>query len=412
MASGPLPLRPFTLPAGPVDPADPRRVRPHALARAIVGVPKEAFSWPARVRGPVLYEAVKPILFRFDAERVHEFAVRRLEATANRPRVLKALRSRYFMEDPRLSQELWGVRFPNPIGIAAGFDKNARLVNVLPHLGFGFLEIGTVTSEPQGGNPQPRMWRLPKDRALVNRLGFNNDGADAVAARLARGTTPMVPLGINIGKARRVPNADAAVDYARTFEKLHPYGSYFVVNVSSPNTPGLRDLQARESIGDILGKLKARNVELARARGADPAPVLVKVSPDLLPKDLEELIDVLLVERVDGIIATNTTVGRSGLAKPTPHEGGLSGAPLRERSTRFIREIHKATDGRIPIVGVGGVFTAEHAWEKIQAGASLVQLYTGFIYGGPGTPRSINEGLVELLEQGGFEHLADAVGTG
>lgn len=361
----------------------------------------------------MLYALARPVLFRFDAERVHEFAVRRLESWARKPRVLKALRSRYFHEDARLSQELWGVRFPNPVGIAAGFDKNAKLVNVLPHVGFGFVEVGTVTSEPQSGNPKPRMWRLPKDRAIVNRLGFNNDGADAVAARLARSGAPLVPIGINIGKARRVSNSEAALDYVRTFEKLQPYGNYFVVNVSSPNTPGLRDLQAPESIEEILRALKQKNAEMARAQGGKPRPILVKVSPDLLPKELEALVNVVLAERLDGIIATNTTTSRAGLQTPKPPEaGGLSGAPLRDRATRLIKEIHKLTDGRTPIVGVGGVSTAEHAWEKIQAGANLVQVYTGFIYGGPGTARSITEGLGELLEQNGYEHLADAVGNG
>ena len=360
----------------------------------------------------MLYEVARPLLFRMDPERVHESVVRRLESAGRSPRLTRILRTRYFMEDPRLSQELWGVRFPNPVGIAAGFDKNARLVDVLPHLGFGFVEVGTVTSEAQSGNPKPRMFRLPKDKALINRLGFNNEGADAVSARLAKAGRPMVPLGVNIGKARRVPNHEATADYLRTFEKLHPYGDYFVVNVSSPNTPGLRDLQARDAMQELVHALKHRNAELARAQGAKPRPLLVKIAPDLLPKDLEAFVEVARSERLDGIIATNTTTSRVGLQTETKEEGGLSGAPLRDRSTALIREVHRLTEGRIPIVGVGGVFTAEHAWEKIQAGASLVQLYTGFIYGGPNTARAINEGLVELLDQNGVEHVADVVGTG
>jgi len=360
----------------------------------------------------VLYDLARPVLFRMDPERVHEMAVRRLEAWGRSERVAKTLRARYFMEDPRLSQELWGLRFPNPVGIAAGFDKNAKLVNVLPHLGFGFVEVGTVTSEAQAGNPKPRMFRLPKDKALINRLGFNNEGADAVAGRLARSGARMVPVGVNIGKARRVPNAEATADYLRTFEKLYPYGDYFVVNVSSPNTPGLRDLQARESMEELVRALKSKNADLARAQGARPRPLLVKIAPDLQPKDLEGVVEVARAEKLDGLIATNTTVSRAGLKTSIQQEGGLSGAPLRDRSTAMIREIHAMTEGRIPIVGVGGVFTAEHAWEKILAGASLVQLYTGFIYGGPATAREINEGLVELLAQTGHEHLADVVGTG
>lgn len=360
----------------------------------------------------MLYELARPLLFRMDAERIHEAVVKRLESAGRSPRLTRALRARYFMEDVRLSQELWGLRFPNPVGVAAGFDKNARLVNALPHLGFGFLEVGTVTSEPQGGNPKPRMFRLPKDKALINRLGFNNEGADAVAARLAKSGRPMVPLGVNIGKARRVPNPEATADYLKTFEKLHPYGDYFVVNVSSPNTPGLRDLQARDSMQELVHALKQRNAELARAQGAAPRPLLVKISPDIQPKDLEGFVEVAKSERLDGIIATNTTTSRVGLQTEVKEEGGLSGAPLRRRSTEMIREVHRLSDGRIPIIGVGGVFTADDAWEKFQAGASLVQLYTGFIYGGPATVSEINEGLVELLEQNGYEHLADVVGSG
>lgn len=360
----------------------------------------------------MLYPAARWLLFRFDAERTHEFVMRRLEQASRRPKLVKALRNRYFMEDARLSQELWGLRFPNPVGIAAGFDKNARLVNVLPHLGFGFVEVGTVTSEAQSGNPKPRLYRLPKDGALINRLGFNNDGADSVAARLARSGQHMVPVGVNIGKARRVPNGEAMADHVQTFDKLWPYGDYFVVNVSSPNTPGLRELQSRESLDEIVGALKGRNAELARLQGTKPRPLLVKVSPDLQPKELEALVEVAKAQRLDGIIATNTTTGRMGLKKDIGQDGGLSGAPLRERATRVIRDIHQQTEGRLPIIGVGGVFNAEQAWEKLLAGASLLQLYTGFIYGGPATASRINEGLVELMEQNKVEHLADIVGTG
>lgn len=361
----------------------------------------------------MLYDLARPFLFRVEAERMHELAVRRLEAAGRSERLTKLLRARYFTEDPKLSQELWGLRFPNPVGLAAGFDKNAKLVDVLPHLGFGFVEVGTVTSEAQSGNPKPRLFRLPKDQALVNRLGFNNDGADAVAARLARADRDMVPVGVNIGKARKVPNADATADYVRTFEKLFPYGNYFVVNVSSPNTPGLRDLQQSGTMEELLRALKQKNAELSKAQGSRPRPLLVKLSPDLLPKDLEQLLPTLVVERVDGIVATNTTTTRPpGLRSRTiPAEGGLSGAPLRERATAMVREIHRATEGRVPIVGVGGVFDAEDAWEKILAGASLVQLYTGFIYGGPATASRINEGLVELMQAAGYEHVADAVGS-
>lgn len=362
--------------------------------------------------GFVLYPLVRRALFLLEAERAHEFAARRLEAVGRSERLTRILRARYFHEDPRLGQDLWGLRFPNPVGMAAGFDKNARLVRVLPNLGFGFVEVGTVTSEAQAGNPRPRMFRLPADQAIINRLGFNNEGAESVAARLARSGPYAVPVGVNIGKLRKVPNADATADYLRTFERLHPYGDYFVVNVSSPNTPGLRELQAHDFLQELVRALRQRNAELARAQGAKPRPLLVKVAPDLQPKELEEVVEVARSERLDGIVATNTTLSRAGLRAPIQEEGGLSGAPLRERSTAIIRQIHEQTDGELPIIGVGGVFSANDAWEKIRAGASLIQLYTGFIYGGPRTASDIHEGLVELLDQHGYEHIADAVGSG
>ncbi len=361
----------------------------------------------------VLYEAMRPLLFRVDAERIHEFVVRRLERANRSPRLLRAIRTHYVEDHPSLATECWGLRFPNPIGMAAGFDKNARLTKALPALGFGFVEIGTVTSEPQEGNPRPRVFRLPRDRALINRLGFNNEGAETVRARLAKLGPTTVPLGVNIGKLKVVANEDAPGDYVKTFEKLHPYGSYFVVNVSSPNTPGLRDLQARSSLVDIVTAIKAKNAELAREQGAKPRPLLVKIAPDLDEKELHETVATLQDLRVDGIVATNTTTDRSGLQETAlaAERGGLSGEPLRERSTEVVRRVFEITDGHVPVVGVGGIFRAEDALEKIKAGASLVQMYTGFIYGGPGTPSGIAHGLAVLLEREGFASVADAVGV-
>ncbi|MHB8603972.1 MAG: quinone-dependent dihydroorotate dehydrogenase [Thermoplasmatota archaeon] len=365
------------------------------------------------------YRAARPFLFGLDAERAHELAVRRLEGLGRRPRLQKFVHDHYLFEDPRLESEVWGLRFANPVGLAAGFDKNARLTGVLPALGFGFLEIGTVTSLPQDGNPRPRVFRLPEDRGLVNRLGFNNDGADAVAGRLAHAGPPNVPLGVNIGKSRAVPNEDATADYLRTFEKLFPYGNFFVVNVSSPNTPGLRDLQARESLAAIVRALQEKNAELSRATTSKPRPLLVKIAPDLEDKEIDDLAASLAEWKVDGIVATNTTVAREGLgigggglrSARAAEAGGLSGSPLAARSTAVVARVYRATAGRIPIVGVGGIFTAADALAKIKAGASLVELYTGFIYGGPSTPSGISEHLAERLEAEGFAHLADAVGA-
>ena len=361
----------------------------------------------------VLYEAVRPIFFRMDPERIHEFVVRRLETVNRSPRLLRMLRNYYITDHPSLATEVWGLRFPNPVGMAAGFDKNARLTKALPALGFGFTEIGTVTSEAQEGNPRPRMFRLPEDRGIINRLGFNNDGAEMVRARLAKAGPTTVPLGVNIGKLKAVANEDATGDYLKTFEKLYPYGSYFVVNVSSPNTPGLRDLQARAALGDLITALKQRNAELAREQGAKPRPLLVKIAPDLDEKDLQETVTTLQDLRVDGIIATNTTIDRANLKNEglAQEKGGLSGMPLRERSTEVVRRVFEITDGHVPIIGVGGVFRAEDALEKIKAGASLVQLYTGFIYGGPRTPSGIADGLAALLEAEGYANVAHAVGA-
>ena len=345
-----------------------------------------------------------------DPERVHESVTARLEQWGRSPRRLKVLDTFYGVEEPSLATELWGIRFPNPLGIAAGFDKNARVAHVMPHLGFGFVEIGTVTALAQDGNPRPRLFRVPEERALVNRLGFNNEGAEAVAARLASRGTPLVPLGVNIGRSRAVPNEDAAHDHEASLAKLWPYASYLVVNVSSPNTPGLRDLQAREALVPLVRTLQGRNRELAEACGARAKPLLVKLSPDLADEDLAEVSRALGDLDVAGIVATNTTVRRDGLRSTAP-EGGLSGRPLAARSTEVVRLVHKATDGRLPIVGVGGVAGASDAWEKIEAGASLVQAYTGFIYEGPGFARRVCQGLARRVKEGGFGSFAEAVGA-
>ncbi len=307
-----------------------------------------------------------------------------------------------------LVRNLWGLHFPNPIGLAAGFDKNARLPHVWPRFGFGFAELGTVTALPQPGNPKPRLFRLAEHHALINRLGFNNEGANAVARRLAQSLRrpATVPLGINIGKSAVVDLADAAEDYASSYRQLAPFADYVTVNVSSPNTKGLRDLQAVESLSPIVGAI--RGVELPQGR-AHP-PLLIKLAPDLDDGALRELADFALERDIDGLIATNTTIGRPGIVNQT-ETGGLSGRPLAQRSNEVIRLLRRHSDARIPIVGVGGVFDPDDAFAKIQAGADLVQMYTGFVYGGPSAPRRVATGLARRLEAGGFASIADAVGS-
>lgn len=308
----------------------------------------------------------------------------------------------------------FGLEFDNPVGLAAGFDKNGRAAHALASLGFGFVEAGTVTGEAQAGNEKPRLFRLPEDHALINRLGFNNCGAKELAANLSR-HRPACVLGVNIGKSRSVAIADAIPDYLATFEKVYDVADYIAVNVSSPNTPNLRELQRHDLLSDLLGALQERNNNLAASRSVNRKPLLLKIAPDVDESELQSIIDVATSAQAAGIIATNTTVSRNGLLTDPYQvnslgEGGLSGAPLRKRSNEVISIIYRGTKGKLPIIGVGGVFTAVDAWEKIISGASLVQLYTGFIYEGPSVARTINEGLFEILKREGFSHLDDAVG--
>jgi dihydroorotate dehydrogenase len=301
------------------------------------------------------------------------------------------------------------------VGLAAGFDKNGMAAEALAALGFGFIEVGTVTHRAQPGNPRPRLFRLPLDRALINRLGFNNHGAQAVAEHLAK-QRPDCILGINIGKSRMVPVEDAIPDYVASFELLHPVADYMVVNVSSPNTPHLRELQRAGALEALLKKLQQRNEELSRGpTRPGPVPLLVKIAPDLELEDLESIVEVAQNTGLSGIIATNTTTSRASLRTAAREveaygEGGLSGAPLRARATEIVARLYQLTRGRLTIIGTGGIFTAADAWEKICAGASLVQLYTGFIYEGVGVVRRINDGLALMAEREGFHSLDEAVG--
>jgi len=346
------------------------------------------------------YHALKPLLFSLPAETVHGIVSAGLRTIQGTP-VEGAIAGRYAVDDRRLRVEAFGLEFPNPVGIAAGFDKNAEIPRALASLGFGHVEVGGVTAEPQAGNPRPRLFRLAEDGALINRMGFNNDGADVVGERLAKTDLPDVPVGVNIGKSKTASPDQAADDYAYTYERVADSGDYFVVNVSSPNTPGLRELQSRDALAGILQRLLDAGAE----------PLLVKLSPDLAEGAVLEAVELAEDLGVDGLIATNTTVDRpESLRNPNRNEeGGLSGRPLQPRATEVVRLVASNTD--LPVVGVGGVFTAEDAYRKILAGATLVQLYTGLIYQGPAIARDINGGLLELLDRDGFDSVIEAVGA-
>ncbi len=346
---------------------------------------------------------LRPILFRLPPETAHELALHSLTLIPSR------LIARRF--DNPISR--FGLLFANPVGLAAGFDKNGVALQPLAALGFGFIEAGTVTYHPQPGNARPRLFRLSEDRALINRAGFNNDGAAAFARRVER-HRPDCVLGVSIGKSKITPLENATEDYLASFELVYKVADYIAVNVSSPNTPQLRELQQSEQLAALLSALQTRRLAL-QERHQKEVPLLVKLSPDLERGDLEMIVDVIERLQIDGIIATNTTVSRDNLRTDAKRvaacgEGGLSGKPLSSRSTRMIAELYELTGGRIPLIGVGGIFNANDAWEKISAGASLVQLYTGFIYQGPKIAQEINEGLAKILAREGLASLDAAVG--
>jgi dihydroorotate dehydrogenase len=363
----------------------------------------------------ILYDLVRPFLFTLPAETAHHLGTGLLDLSMAPPPVRRLVRSSLAVDDPALAVERFGIRFPNPVGLAAGFDKTGELFNALGALGFGFVEIGTVTAHAQPGNPHPRLFRLPDDRALLNRMGFNNPGAEAVARRLRKTRIEPV-LGINLGKSKVTPLDEAAGDYLRSLELLEPFARYLVVNVSSPNTPGLRQLQDAAPLRDLLRALRARAGELATARGGAPRPILLKIAPDLTDPQVEEAVGIAREEGMAGIIATNTTVSREGLRTPASRvqalgAGGISGAPVRARAREVVSLAYRTADGAMPIVGVGGIFTADDAWEMVRAGASLLQLYTGFIYRGPLVAREICIGLRDRLRREGMRSLDEAVGS-
>ncbi len=351
----------------------------------------------------MLYERIaRRLLFSMDPEDAHLRTLRMLGIATP---LLAPLAPLLSVRDPRLSTTVLGLTFPTPVGLAAGLDKNAETLAAWPRMGAGFVEVGTVTPRPQAGNPRPRVFRLVEDRALVNRMGFNSDGADAVARHLSA-RRRAAPVGINVGKNRDTPNEAAADDYRQAIATLLPFADYFVVNVSSPNTPGLRDLQRPGSIQHLVSAA----VAAAGTAGAR-RPVLVKLSPDLTDGELDETVDAIVAAGADGLVATNTTTSRTGLQSARAAEtGGLSGAPLRWRANDVCRRVYRRTAGRLPIVGVGGIFSAEDAYERFRSGAALIQLYTALIYEGPGVFRRIDRGLLRLLERDGLSHITDAVG--
>ena len=366
-----------------------------------------------------MYKLLRTILFFFDAEEVHYFSMKGLRLLCGwrftRRLVVWACRP-----EGRLKRQLLGLEFRNSVGLGAGFDKNALYLRELDALGFGYVEIGTVTPRPQEGNPLPRLFRLPQDQALINRMGFNNEGVVAVAGRVrawrgagggalaggalgdvgaGAGGWPMI-IGGNLGKNKDTPNEDAWKDYEFCFRALYAVVDYFVVNVSSPNTPGLRALQDKDALHKILTNLQGVNSELSAALGIRPRPLLLKIAPDLSPQQLDDVVDLALAIGLDGLVATNTTISREGLVTPSERveamgAGGLSGAPLRERATEVVRYLTERSDGRLPVIASGGIFTAADAREKIAAGASLVQVWTGFIYEGPFIVGRMSRGLGE-----------------
>lgn len=340
---------------------------------------------------------IRPIFFAFDPEKIHHF-------TFSLIRFLSSLgfgglfRSMYQLKNPKLERDVFGLTFPNPVGLAAGFDKDAKLYKELSNFGFGFIEIGTVTPKPQEGNPKKRLFRLREDSALINRMGFNNGGVEEAVARLKEnscrdigGNGSRVLIGGNIGKNKTTPNEEAVNDYLICFEALFDYVDYFVVNVSSPNTPNLRALQDKEPLTALLNTLNTAN-----AKKSTRKPILLKIAPDLTDEQLLDIIDIISETKIDGVIATNTTISREGLSSENKKEiGGMSGMPLGQRATDVIRFLSEKSNKAFPIIGVGGIHTAQDALEKIEAGASLVQLYTGFVYEGPGLIKDINRVLLK-----------------
>jgi dihydroorotate dehydrogenase len=346
-----------------------------------------------------MYPLLRPLLFRLDPEQAHTLTLGLLR-WAGYPPIAHLLGTLFAVDDPRLEVEAFGVKFKNPVGLAAGYDKNGVAVRGLSCLGLGHIEVGTLTRLPQAGNPRPRVHRVPEAQALINSMGFPNKGIEAL--KIERGAAR---LGINIGRGKDTPPERAAADYVELLKRVHSQADYVAINVSSPNTPGLRQLQARTALEELLTAVTATRHQL-RPR----VPLLVKIAPDLAEAELDDLLDVVMACGVDGVIATNTTVSREGVPATTLN-GGLSGTPLRTRATEMIRAIARRTEGRLPIIGVGGIMNAADALEKLRAGASLVQVYTGLIYAGPGLVRQIHAGLLKACDAAGAQSVQELTHT-
>lgn len=339
---------------------------------------------------------IKPLFFLFQPETIHHIVFKIIKFFSAIPGVSLLTRMVYVVNDNRLEVKLFGLTFPNPVGLAAGFDKDAKLYDELGNYGFGFIEIGTLTPKAQPGNEKPRMFRLPEDEALINRMGFNNGGVDAAVERLKNRKTKII-IGGNIGKNKITPNEEAESDYEKCFEALFDHVDYFALNVSSPNTPNLRALQDKEPLAKLLTRIKKLN-----SQKSNPKPILLKIAPDLTNEQLDDIIDIVKETKIDGVIATNTTISREGLNTEDSRlkiigAGGLSGKPLTKRSTEVVRYLSTKSNKAFPIIAVGGIHTPEDAIEKLNAGASLVQIYTGFIYEGPGIAKRINKKLLKLV---------------
>ncbi|MBN8697123.1 MAG: quinone-dependent dihydroorotate dehydrogenase [Bacteroidetes bacterium] len=338
---------------------------------------------------------IKPIFFLFQPETIHHIVFKTIKFFSAIPGVSAITRACYVVNDKRLERKLFGLTFPNPVGLAAGFDKDAKLYEELGNYGFGFIEIGTLTPKAQPGNEKPRMFRLPEDEAVINRMGFNNGGVAEAVERLKNRSSNLI-IGGNIGKNKVTPNEEAISDYEKCFEALFDYVDYFVVNVSSPNTPNLRALQDKEPLTALL-----KHVKMLNAKKQHPKPILLKIAPDLTNEQLDDIVDIVNETKIDGLIATNTTISRDGLKTPKERidaigAGGLSGKPLTKRSTEVVKYLADRSKGAFPIIAVGGIHTGADAIEKLKAGASLVQIYTGFIYEGPGIVKRINKEILRM----------------
>jgi dihydroorotate dehydrogenase len=360
----------------------------------------------------MLYKSLRKFLFRMNPERTHTLTIRGLQIMQKTPVIRNFFQDRFTVSDQRLASKVCGLHFSNPVGLAAGFDKHANVYLGLSALGFGFVEVGTLTPLPQQGNPKPRLFRLVADEAIINRMGFNNQGLEEAQLSFQTLPRPNIPIGINLGKNKVTPNEQASSDYQQGLMSLYKYGDYFVLNVSSPNTEGLRDLQHVDALQKLLASVLSTRDQLVEETSLY-RPVLLKIAPDLTEEQLSDMVKIAIKSGIDGIIATNTTISRENL-HPSPfieEAGGLSGRPLTESSTALIRRIYQLTEGEIPIIGVGGIFSGVDAYEKLCAGASLVQVYTGMIYEGPAIAKKINLELLAILEQKGVHSLTKIIGT-